>query len=249
MPIASERAADAVITLLTAVPALDPMNVWFRQVPGAFAMATGVPFPTLNGVWAHGPADPDQVDRLLDELPAGGLGYCLQARDPEAVRTVAQQRGLVAGPEIPLMTLAGRPTSRPCQGLRIREVERSDFDARTAIAAAGFEVPADAIRAATRLVGRTPGYRMYIGEVQGRAVTTAVGIRDADWVGIFDVATPPEHRGHGYGAAITAHAVTEGYASGATWAWLQSSPEGYGVYERLGFRTVEQWALWLGGND
>lgn len=58
-------------------------------------------------------------------------------------------------------------------------------------------------------------------------------------------ATPPENRGHGYGAAITARAVRDGFTSGARFAWLHSSPEGFGVYEKLGFRTVEEWGPWI----
>jgi hypothetical protein len=63
--------------------------------------------------------------------------------------------------------------------------------------------------------------------------------------GVFSVATPPAHRRRGYGAALTARAVTDGLAAGAAWAWLQSSPPGYGIYARLGFRTVETRACWI----
>ena len=131
--------------------------------------------------------------------------------------------------------------------LRIREIPPADHDLRTAVAAAGFETDPDGLRKATRLFSRVPGYRMYIGEVDDITVTTAVSIATGSGVGIFDVATPPEHRGHGYGAAITARAVRDGFTAGARFAWLQSSPEGFGVYERLGFQTVEEWGLWISG--
>jgi len=62
-------------------------------------------------------------------------------------------------------------------------------------------------------------------------------------VGIFNVATPPEHRGHGYGAAITAQAIHDGFAAGAELSWLQSSAMGESVYRRLGFRAVESYVL------
>jgi predicted GNAT family acetyltransferase len=61
----------------------------------------------------------------------------------------------------------------------------------------------------------------------------------------FNIATPPADRRRGYGAAVTARAVTDGLAAGARWSWLQSSVAGYPVYERLGFRTVESWQSWL----
>jgi predicted GNAT family acetyltransferase len=75
--------------------------------------------------------------------------------------------------------------------------------------------------------------------------STALGVTDGDHVGIFNVATPPAHRGKGYGAAITAWAVGDGFQNGASVAFLQSSPMGFRVYERLGFRTVEDWSVWI----
>lgn len=64
-------------------------------------------------------------------------------------------------------------------------------------------------------------------------------------MGIFTVATLQPHRQRGYGAAVTARAANDGLLSGATWVWLQSSEVGYGVYEHLGFRTLERWPCWV----
>jgi hypothetical protein len=44
---------------------------------------------------------------------------------------------------------------------------------------------------------------------------------------------------------VTARAAADGFAAGATWAWLQSSTTGYHVYEALGFRTLERWLCWV----
>ena len=84
-----------------------------------------------------------------------------------------------------------------------------------------------------------------MGEADGHPVTTGIGVTLGAFVGIFNVATPPAHRRRGYGAAVTARAVSDGLAAGASWSWLQSSPPGYQVYQRLGFRTVESWHTWL----
>ena len=62
---------------------------------------------------------------------------------------------------------------------------------------------------------------------------------------IFNVATSAQQRRHGYGAAVTAIAIRDGFAAGAHTAWLQSSPMGLGVYERLGFVLVEPWRCWM----
>ena len=88
--------------------------------------------------------------------------------------------------------------------------------------------------------------RCYVGEVDRAQVVTGLGLVVGNHVGIFNVATPPDRRGNGYGSAITARAIEDGFAAGGTWAWLQSSPSGLSVYERLGFDLVERWDLWIG---
>ena len=44
------------------------------------------------------------------------------------------------------------------------------------------------------------------------------------------------------GASVTARIVLVGVRLRAPTANLQSSPMGFGVYERLGFRALETWA-------
>src|SRR5205085_8741874 len=92
---------------------------------------------------------------------------------------------------------------------------------------------------------RMPGIRTYVGEVDGEPVTTGLGYTFGDSVGIFNIATPTAHRGLGYGSAVTMRAVHDGFQNGARWAWLQSSPLGGPVYEKLGFKTVESWRCWV----
>lgn len=75
-------------------------------------------------------------------------------------------------------------------------------------------------------------------------VSTALGAIHREVVGIFNVATPAEHRGKGYGALATAAAVRQGSDQGCDLAYLQSSPMGYRVYERLGFTEAESWTQW-----
>jgi GNAT superfamily N-acetyltransferase len=76
-------------------------------------------------------------------------------------------------------------------------------------------------------------------------VSTGLGFVHDGWCGIFNVATPEEHRGRGFGSAMTAHAVEAARAAGARGAYLQSSPMGMPVYQRLGFVTVELWRQWM----
>ena len=82
-----------------------------------------------------------------------------------------------------------------------------------------------------------------VGRVDGEIVATALGITIDGVTGVFNVATLPAHRGRGHGAALTARVVEDGFESGATLAYLQSSEMGHSVYRRLGFRDVEEYTL------
>jgi ribosomal protein S18 acetylase RimI-like enzyme len=225
---------------------------WTRAERGAVAAVTGVALPTLNGVWVTvADAQSEVVAGLLNEVAATGLPYCLQARPggAEQLTSQAAARGMTREDDIPLMVLEepreiGR--DRVADELLIRELPASEASAHARLAAAGFESPAEPfLQLMTPSVLAAPGVRCYLGEVDGQPVTTGVGLTLGSYVGIFNIATPPACRRRGYGAAVTARAVADGVAAGAKWAWLQSSPAGYQVYQRLGFRTTENWRCWL----
>ena len=227
-------------------------NGWARAEPGAIAMVTGVGIPTLNGVWVASPdARADDVADLLDQVAATGLPHCLQARPGVAARLQDQAtaRGMEPEEHIPLMVLEDpRDLARNAatDALLIRELPPVEAPEHARLAAAGFEAPAELFLQLMRpSVLAAPGVRCYLGEVDGEPVTTAVGLTLGSCVGIFNVATPPAYRRRGYGAAVTARAVADGVIAGANWAWLQSSRAGYQVYNRLGFRTTEDWQCWL----
>jgi len=136
--------------------------------------------------------------------------------------------------------------ARHIAGLKIRQLHPDEAPLHVQVAAAGFETPQEPFRQMiTPSMLGLPGVRCYLGEVNGHPVTTGIGVTLGAFVGIFNVATPPAHRRSGYGAVVTARAVTDGLAAGANWSWLQSSPSGYMVYQRLGFRTIESWHTWL----
>jgi ribosomal protein S18 acetylase RimI-like enzyme len=49
------------------------------------------------------------------------------------------------------------------------------------------------------------------------------------------MATHPDHRGHGHGAALARACVEHARAQGASRVWLQARPAAVGLYERAGF--------------
>ena len=213
-----------------------------------FVMFPTFPIPSFNGVWPDEDSAAGALSDALAEVAAEGIEAGVLARSGEtpAVDEAARELGLTAAERIPGMVAnAGDLIGPATPELDVIRVETADgFAQALALAAEGFELPADLLAPLYMLeVTGLNGFDVYVGRVAGRDVTTAVSyLIDGD-VGIFNVATPSAYRGRGYGAAITAHAVLEGFAAGADLAYLQSSAIGESVYRRLGFREVVTYML------
>jgi len=89
-----------------------------------------------------------------------------------------------------------------------------------------------------------PNVRLYAALADGRAVAQAVTNTQDGAIGVFGVATLPEYRGRGIGTAITAFAIDD-VGDEAGLAWLQSTEVGRPLYERMGFRPVSDWDVWV----
>lgn len=210
-----------------------------------------VPFPGLNGVWAEDGAAPDVVDEVeeaIAEVEALG-GPCwieVRAGRTPAVELLARRLGFTDEEALPGMVL------RPSEFVDVRDPKLTFSRAHDAaglsvaatVGAAGFEVPRELIEALyTPRVAALPGLSIYVGYADGHPVSTAMTWAGDGAVGIYNVATPPEHRGRGYGRAVTSKAVADGFAAGADLAWLQASQLGQPVYRAMGFRQVETYLI------
>ena len=224
---------------------------WVKRAGAVTSVLSKVPVATLNGVWATaGGARAEEIEAGLDEVAAHGLPYCIQARPQchAAAADVAERRGMVAAPRIPLMAAVGPVSVPEPRELAIRRLEVGESRLHAELAGAAFEAPPDLF--ATIISETTlglPAVRAYVGEVGGTPVATAIAATIGDAVGVFNVATAAAHRRRGYGAAVTSRAISDGRAAGATWSWLRSAEPASRVYERLGFATLERWSCWLGG--
>lgn len=219
---------------------------WLREEPGLVAFVSGVDLPTTNGVFVTDDAvDPARVIALLDEVASSGKPYALQGRAApieEVVRRTGER--FVAEAAVPLMVLDGGVGPLTFKGLSVRDVREHDRDPFIRAGAESYGMPAELFgQMFTPAVFALAGLRTYCGEVEGEVVATACGVTVGDVVGIFAIGTLPGHRGRGFGAAVTAVAVEDGFRDGATFAVLQASPLGLPVYERMGFETVDLWAV------
>ncbi len=86
-----------------------------------------------------------------------------------------------------------------------------------------------------------PRMVLWLGRVEGKPVGAAMSYRTDDAVGIFGVTTIASMRRRGYGRALTHAAML--LDSGLP-SVLAPSPEGEGLYRRLGFEHVGELRIW-----
>lgn len=244
---AADETADALLSAFGWL-AEHLLNGWGRTHGRILAAVTGLPAPPLNGVWVADPQpESSALAPLVAEVEARGMPWMLQSPlGAETVEVFARDRGMIADEVVPLMRLDSPARTHAPEGLVVRRLDAKDARLHADIAARGYPAPPgffDPLTSAELAGSGAISY--FLGEVRGEPVTTALGLMQGDHVGIFDVATLSEHRGLGYGAAVTSAVVDDARQRDARWAWLQSSPEGFGVYTKLGFRTVSEWQCWV----
>lgn len=88
-----------------------------------------------------------------------------------------------------------------------------------------------------------PGWRHWVGYLDGRPVATSSAYVGPHHVDVEFISTMPEARGRGVGRAVTAVATQ---AKPDLPAMLISSDLGNGVYRRLGYEPLLRFTLWAG---
>ena len=160
---------------------------------------------------------------------------------------ILEQHGFTDFGQPPLMIRADHndPVPLPA-GLRIEEAttpaEMAIFDRSIAewYPVDGYLEDARDPFFSARSLGTT--HRYWIGFERDEAVSVAMAVVGSDLVGIFAVATAPSVRGKGYGGVLTDIAAR---CMPGLPAVLTSSSAGFSVYERIGFRKIGVFHLWL----
>jgi ribosomal protein S18 acetylase RimI-like enzyme len=83
-----------------------------------------------------------------------------------------------------------------------------------------------------------PDAGLFVHEVDGAPVSTAICVRDGDLAGLFEVATDSRRRGEGHARRLLSSALTWAHSHGASEAWLQVeavNATAIGLYESMGF--------------
>jgi len=226
----------------------------FDQREGFCRWHSEVPYPWFNGVLSSRPArleDEPYIDQAVTYFKTHGqpamtwwLEPPLKPGDWEA--TLAPH-GFILSSETPGMaadlTKLNEPLRTP-PGLDIRQVDDpQNLRAWSEIFVSGYGLPAGWSPLMFDFMaglGLTLPVRNYLGFLEGHPVAASTLFCGAGVAGVYCVATLPEARGQGIGAAMTLKPLKEARDLGYRAGVLQSSEMGYGVYQQLGFEHVCQ---------
>ena len=220
---------------------------------GIARVISGIPHPLFNGVF-RAQLTADTADETIEEtidqfkshrVPA--LWWTGPSTRPDDLGSYLKLHGLTYRGEGPGMAVDLYELDSDWltpTGLTIEPVEdpeRLRTWTHVAWVASGFPSKGrDRFAALEVGLGITPvrSRRRYIGYLEGTPVATSMLIFYAGVAGIFAVATLPEARRQGIGAAMTLTPLLAAREMGYRVGTLYASEMGLPVYRRLGFQTV-----------
>jgi len=223
-----------------------------HDVDGLAVCLTGVPLAPFNPTLVvRLPDDPDEaVARAATRYEGTGLsiGIDLDVSLHGPVRQAAARAGLTMVESRPGMTLRPSEAARvdPPDGVELFRVDDPALlDELVEVDAAAFGgEPAMTRRFLPDAVLDDPAQRVYAARADGRLVGAGESTTVDGVLGVFGVATLPDFRRKGIGAALTAFLI-EDRAGDADLAFLDASELGLGVYRRLGFEITSTWEVWV----
>ncbi len=232
-----------------------------RQMPGVLLISSGINYGVFNSALITEPV-PDAAEfeqRLLTaKVFFGARGFrwslwtCEDLLD-RAVRRKAKGicdrfglRMLTEPPGMFAERLSAPNRERP--EITVRAVK--DAETRTAfckIAASTFELP---LAIATQIYTQ-PGvwestFHGFVGYVGTTPVTSVATVVNDGIAGVYSVATLPEFRCRGYAEVVMRYALGEARRTfGVEATVLQATRSGMRLYQKLGYRTVTRYNVYL----
>jgi GNAT superfamily N-acetyltransferase len=224
------------------------------ELAGVSIASLGVAFQMFNAAFL---SEPVEKESELEERLRAAAGYFASRGLPWAfwicedwmaaslrrkLSRACQTFGLRLSSEMPGMATGHlKPPTRTLPEMEVRAMEPgatlNDF---RALGSTCFHVPITWFsevfdeRVAARKV-----FRCWVGYRNGLPVATAASVLSERALGIYNVATAPEHRKHGYGEGITRFAIDSASRDGeARRLVLQSTSQGHRLYDRMGFYPV-----------
>ncbi|MCU1455245.1 MAG: acetyltransferase [Acidimicrobiales bacterium] len=207
-------------------------------------LSSGIPVPLFNPAYVTArPIDPvAAVAHVVEHYAALGSPFVLSFRDDVApgLAAACTTAGLVEhwNPALMLLDPVPAEVPEPPAGLVVHEVGDAELAGYGDVLAIAFGMPREiASLLLERSLTELDAFTGFVGTLDGEPVATA-GVFVSDGIaGVYNVATRSEHRGRGFGAALTWTAAHAGRALGHTRSVLQASKQGEPVYRRMGYAT------------
>jgi GNAT superfamily N-acetyltransferase len=222
----------------------------FHDGPELTWLLTGIQEPFLNPI-LRTEAEPGNVDAIIEKTLAHFRSRGVTAfswwtdpgTQPADLGVHLTDYGLTyrdGGPGMAVDLLGLNEDLPTPAGLTIEPVEDSEALknwARTSIIGFGLpETDVDPWFVLLAGLGFELPLRKYLGILNGEPVATSELFLGAGVAGIYVVATLPDARRQGIGAATTLAPLRDARAMGFRVGILHASPMGLGVYRRLGFQ-------------
>ncbi len=233
-----------------------------RDLPGLSLIFCGLNYAAFNAALQASPinGDAQELSRLIDlsakHFDARSLrwtywlceDFLKQPLRREALR-VFKRHGLRHLTEAPGMYADRlRPAKRNLPDVDVRPVH--DDATRTAFAevmSVAFEIPHSVSISVYGVQSAWQGtFQGYVGYAKGRVVTTAASVITGDVIGLYSVATLPQHRRLGFAEAIMRRVLQEAQQTrGISRTVLQATSSGLSLYEAMGYRTVTSFNVFI----
>jgi ribosomal protein S18 acetylase RimI-like enzyme len=230
-----------------------------RELAGVSIASAGVTFQMFNAAFLSSPvlSESELAQRiLLASLHFGARRQewaywvsddWLEGKARSRSRQVFESYGLRHSVDLPGMVAERvKPPARPLPRIEVRRVrEASARDAFCGIGSTCFHVPFLWFQEVFDSESVWERFAGYVGYVDGEPTSTAATVMGCDAVGVYNVATLPDRQRLGYGEAVMRYALEDARREhGIERSILQSTPAGYKLYERMGYRTVTKVAVY-----
>jgi ribosomal protein S18 acetylase RimI-like enzyme len=224
-----------------------------QEMQGVSIASAGVTFQMFNAAFLSAPVVSEaQMDLRVAQaavyFAARGKSWAywicngwLEGRTERRLQSILRKRNLHQAVELPgMLAEAVSPPVRALPGMEVRRVcDGPVKDAFCAIGSTCFNVPLAWFCEVFDSPDVWGDFAAYVGYVDGEPVSTAATVIGGGVIGVYNVATMPGRRCGGYGEAVMRHALEEARREhGLSRTILQSTPQGYELYRRMGYRTV-----------
>jgi GNAT superfamily N-acetyltransferase len=220
---------------------------YVHQTGGVTSIVSHSPVALFNQIIVNDDsANERDMETALEAMAGTGLRFAVSLRSELDRRfvPVLEESGMLLADGTPAMVMQPIPDHSMPPELQIRSGPGVLGD-HINVAAQGFEIPSEMLELVlVPELAEQSHVTFYAGYVDDQRVACSLGIVDEGSISVFNVVTLEDHRGKGYGAAMTMRAVIDGRDRECDVAFLQSSDMGYSVYERLGFETIFKYHIW-----